>query len=399
MLGLAMQGEGEDKNMNIEFLDIFDRTRILNSNLAVIGNSGSGKTTFMHGFVKNQKLLGYRFLILDYLGNYTRWAEDMKESFQVIRIDPTSNHKINPCDIVIPGEEKIRKNESFMGLSDEAIKEKLINDKVSELSAYFRIFLEDYYDPIIRGILDEAAKNIYSRRLESIQIGEQQYINDIMLSDIINELSSFKDKDKKQRCKDIADMIRPYATGSFSGMFNSKTNVTIDDRDIVFSFRGNKDDKYEEIATLQAFILIKQIVYSSRGNILLIDELHKIFRMVAREISNFLRSMIAMIRNLDGGVIGMTQLLKQVMNTSAWEEFLEMAVTKLYLAGGQQQWQDDTDIALYDKTLSNSSKRFLSVNNRPGYGILKVGIEQIQLKIENHADLSIYKRYKPPLDT
>lgn len=317
MLGLAMQGEGEDKNMNIEFLDIFDRSRIINSNLAIIGNSGSGKTTFMHGFVKNQKLLGHRFLILDYLGNYIRWAEDMKDTFQVIRIDPTSNHKINPCDIIIPGEERIRKNESFMGLSDEAIKEKLINDKVAELSAYFRIFLEDYYDPIIRGILDEATKNIYTRRLAPVEIGKQQYIQDIMLSDIVNELSTFKDKEKKQRCKDIADMIRPYATGSFSGMFNSRTNVTLDDRDIVFYFRGNKDAKYEEIATLQAFILVKQIAYSSRGNILLIDELHKIFRMESKEVSNFFRAQIAMIRNLDGGVVGMTQLLKQVMKTPA----------------------------------------------------------------------------------
>jgi len=82
-------------------------------------------------------------------------------------------------------------------------------------------------------------------------------------------------------------------------MFNSKTNITLDEKSVVFYLRENKSEKYRELAILQSFLLIKRIVYSSKNNILAIDELHEIFRIESKEIQNFFRSQIATIRNLD----------------------------------------------------------------------------------------------------
>gem|GEM_PF-4126102 len=83
-------------------------------------------------------------------------------------------------------------------------------------------------------------------------------------------------------------------------MFNSKTNVIVDDRSIVFYLHNQNNEMYEEIATLQAFTLSKKLIYRTRKNILVIDELHKIFRMEHREIINFFRTLIATIRNMEG---------------------------------------------------------------------------------------------------
>lgn len=115
-------------------------------------------------------------------------------------------------------------------------------------------------------------------------------------------------------------------------MFNHRTNVAIDGRNVVFYLRENKGQRYEEIATLQCFLLARQTLYRSRNNVLMIDELHKIFRMESKEIGNFFKNQIATVRNLDGGVIGMTQLLKQIVKSDAGAEFLDMANTKMYLA-------------------------------------------------------------------
>lgn len=117
-------------------------------------------------------------------------------------------------------------------------------------------------------------------------------------------------------------------------MFNQPTNIEIDDRNIVFLFRHNKDRRYEEISTLQALLLTKLIVYRSRGNILITDELHKIFRMESSDVQNFFKELIAIIRNFEGGFVGMTQQFRQVVTTQAGQEFLGMAETKLYLSGG-----------------------------------------------------------------
>lgn len=398
MLWLAIQWTTEEKDKYIEFFDLFDRSRVQNSNMAIIWNSWSWKTTFAHWFIKNQILLWHRFLILDFLWNYIRWADHIKEKVNVIKIDPTSKDKINPCDLLIPPNSTFEESESYMWLSEDDIKEKLVNDKIAELSAYFRIFLWDNYDPIIRGILDKAAKNVYMRVIKKMDIMKEKLYKKIFLSDIVEEVNNEKDKDKKQRAKDIVSMLEPYSSWSFSWMFNSETNVKLDDRSVVFYLRWNKTSLYEEIATLQTFIIIKQLVFSSSNNILLIDELHKIFRMESREISNFFRSQIAMIRNLKWWVIWMTQLLKQVKWTSAWDEFLEMSVTKMYLAWGQTEWKDDTDIAKFDTSLSDSSKTYLAMNNRPWYCILKIWTQQIQVQITNHADLSLYESYSPPMD-
>lgn len=57
MLGIAVQGDGEDSNKSLVNFDLFDRSRVVNSNMAVVGNSGSGKTTMGQGLMKGQMLL------------------------------------------------------------------------------------------------------------------------------------------------------------------------------------------------------------------------------------------------------------------------------------------------------------------------------------------------------
>jgi hypothetical protein len=65
-------------------------------------------------------------------------------------------------------------------------------------------------------------------------IYENKTYSDVFLTDIIETLSQEKDSDKKKNTKDIISILEQYATGSFSRMFNGKTNVTIDDRNIIF---------------------------------------------------------------------------------------------------------------------------------------------------------------------
>lgn len=125
-------------------------------------------------------------------------------------------------------------------------------------------------------------------------------IDDVFLADIMEELLTEKDKEKRKRCQELADALSQYATGRLSGMFNRKTNVSIDGRSVLFYLRGNKSDRDRELATLQAFLLVRKIAYSSRYNIMYIDELANVFRMSAKEASNFFMAQISMIRNLRG---------------------------------------------------------------------------------------------------
>lgn len=210
----------------------------------------------------------------------------------------------------------------------------VVNDKISELGEYFRIFLGDMYTTSNSGILESAAQRVYKRRLERVDVRKTKAVDDVFLTDIVEELLAEKDKEKRKRCQELADALSQYATGRLSGMFNKKTNVKIDGRSVLFYLRGNKSEREKEMATLQAFILIRKIAYSSHGNVMFIDELANLFRMEKKEVANFFRAQISMIRNLRGGVIGMTQLLDQVLTSEAGREFLKMSAAKLYLSGG-----------------------------------------------------------------
>lgn len=400
ILGLSKQWNDGDEIKNIEFFDYFDRSRILNSIIMVIWNSWSGKTTTAHQLFKNQELLWYKHYILDYLGNYIKWAADMPDRYQVIKVDPASRDKINPCDLFIPSNDYLDDSEQYQWLSDKEIKEMIINSKVNELSNYYMMFLEGEYNQMIRWILDSTTKNVYKKRLEDIDIRKTKYYWDILLSDIVEELKNTDVNDEhKETTKRIASMLSQFATGSMSGMFNSKTNIEFNtNKSIVFYLHWNNSSHSEELATMLCFLIIKWLVYKNKNCILAIDELHKVFRMESSQIQNFFRSQIAEIRNQDGWILGMTQLLKQVMLTPAGQEFFELSQTKLYLAGWFNEWDENTDITKYDSTLSESSKRFLSSNNRPWYWIFKTAGEQLHIKIDNHPDLSMYQRYKPPKD-
>lgn len=395
-IGISKQGIWRDEIKNILFFDIFDRSRILNSNFFIIWQSGSGKTVFQQQLVRTQELLWHRHLMIDFLWNYQRWAEDTPDRFKVIKIDNNSNDKINPCDIVFPSNEIIKNDEDLNTLSTEEIKEKIIKKKISELSAYFSMFLDDDYNTTTRWILDIATLKTYESKLKNVDILKTKYFWDIMLSDIIKTLNSEKDPDKKQVSKSIASMLDQYATWSFSWMFNSKTNIQFDDKSVVFLLSGNTTNKYKELAILQSFILINNLIHKSDcNNILSIDELSILFNIKSNEVQSLFKEKIAAVRNFDGWVVWMTQFLDQVMNTNAGKEFFKLSTSKMYLSGWLSNNDDELNVFNYDKSLSNSSKNYLLNNNLPWYWVMILGNEQIQMKVDSHPDMSLFKRYKP----
>lgn len=397
MLGLWKQTNNGDTITNVEFFDYFDRNRIINSIWMVIWNSGSGKTTMAHGMFKTQELLGYKHYILDYLGNYITWAKDMPDRYQIIKIDSTSEDKINPCDIYIPNNEFLSKSEKYSGKTSDEIKEIMISEKVDELSNYFRMFFGESYNDVTEGIMDEITKQVYIRKMKNFDIFHEKEFQDIILQDIVDNIQNSNHKNK-ELLENMTSILSKYSSWSLKWMFWSKTNIKVDsNKSIVFYLRGNKSDRSSELATMLSFLIVKWLSYKNRWCILAIDELAKIFRMETNiQIQNHFRANIAEIRNQDWGVVGMTQLMKQVMGTPAGREFFEISQWKLYLAWWNNDGLENLDIKKYDSNLSESSLRYLVSNNRPWYWVLKVWPEQIHLTIANHPDLSLYERYKVP---
>lgn len=247
---------------------------------------------------------------MDLLGNYWRWAKDTPDLYNVIRIDPTSPDAINPCDITVPSRKVARRVYENDQVTDELIRKNCVASKVGEMMQYYNLFLKQEMNSGFRGILDEITTAMYSERIEEVPIHEEESttIDDIMLQDIVIRLSRGikDDPDKSRKAKDLSDIISPYATGSYSGMFNRKTSVRMDHRNTVFLLKHNTGD-YLTMAIILAFMFFQKVAYSSRGNLLVIDELARIIdkkegamAFISDSIDQFFKTQIAVIRNLEG---------------------------------------------------------------------------------------------------
>lgn len=389
-----------DKSIkNLEFFDIFDRTRAMNSIVFTIGQSWSWKTTFLQWLVKNQMLLWTGFMMIDFLWNYYKWALDMPDKFKIIKFSSKSNDCINPCDLYFPDNEILQNNDEYKWKDQERIKNLFINSKTTQLLAYYKLFLEDLYTPTTRWILDNATKKVYEKRLKWVDITSTKTINDIFFSDIIKQLKLTRKAEEKKYIQEIIIALSPYVEWSQSNMFNSPTNIEIGDhQSVVFYLKDNNEKKLKELSIMQAFLMAEKLIHQrNNNNVITIDEIHEIFRIKSEEVQSFFQTSIAEVRNLDGWVLGMTQHLDQTLKTEAWVDFYQLAVTKFFLAWWLSNNKNKFNLFNYEQSLSENSKRFLLSNNRPWYMVASFGAdfdEQIQIQVTEHPDQAMYNRYK-----
>lgn len=79
------------------YLDIYDEKMINNTNMAVFGKSGSGKTFFVSLLTLRSALNGIRTVSLDPEGEYTRFTKALGGA--IVEISPESKHRLNIFDI------------------------------------------------------------------------------------------------------------------------------------------------------------------------------------------------------------------------------------------------------------------------------------------------------------
>lgn len=79
------------------FIDFFDRNILPNGNMAVIGQSGSGKTFFLDLIMMRSALRGVRTVVLDPEGDHTKIADYFGGA--VVTLSPDTDTHINPFDL------------------------------------------------------------------------------------------------------------------------------------------------------------------------------------------------------------------------------------------------------------------------------------------------------------
>ena len=309
------------------FVDFFvrDRERV-NSNMVVIGKSGSGKSYATKMMLANLAAENSKIFILDPENEYTGLAKNLKG--KVIDVGSATEGRLNPFHIIT-------------GLSDDD--EEDSGDDAAKVSFNMHMqFLEEFYRQILTGIEPDALEylnNITIRMYESKgidsetdlgRLGPEDYPTfDDLYEKILNDFQMSTGTYSKTNLTVLLNYISKFATGGRNaGLWNGAASISTQENFIVFNFQSLLANKNNTVANAQMLLVLKwldnEIIKNrdynlrfgaSRKIVIVIDEAHVFIDSKYPIALDFMYQMAKRIRKYNGMQIIITQNVKDFVGT------------------------------------------------------------------------------------
>lgn len=244
-------------NKSNNSLVIVDRFCLNNANSIIFAQSGSGKSYTAKVEILRQLMQGTKVIVIDPEREYKQLTNSVNGTY--IKLSSKSKEKINPFDFstsVIDGENNL--TEHIQDLTE------IVSLMVGSLSS------EE------RAVVDKAIVQTYkdfgytlrannSKTKKSNMRRKQKEKSYPLLKDFYNTL-----KDMKQ--KDLCDRLERFVKGSLSTVFDSKTNIELTNRLIVFDIKDLPESLRQIMMLTVANFVQNQVKSNPQKRILLIDE-------------------------------------------------------------------------------------------------------------------------------
>ncbi len=245
-------------NKSNNSLVIVDRFSLNNANSIIFAQSGSGKSYTAKVEILRQLMQGTKVIVIDPEREYKQLAESVNGTY--IKLSAKSKEKINPFDFSLSSygkendlSEHIQDLTEIIslivgGLSSE---EKAIVDK-----AIIQTYKEHGYS-LNYTYTPKEGKSTRGRKPK-----ERSYP---LLSDFYQVL-----KDMKQ--KDLCNRLEKYVKGSLSSVFDSQTNIALDNRLVIFDIKDLNESLRQIMMLAVANYVNSQVKSNPQKRILVIDE-------------------------------------------------------------------------------------------------------------------------------
>ncbi len=302
------------------FIDFFVRNKErVNSNMVVIGKSGSGKSYATKTILANLAADNSKIFILDPENEYFGLAQNLNG--KVIDVGSATQGRLNPFHIIT-------------SLSDE---DEEGNGEEELVNTSFNIhlqFLEEFYRQILPGIEPDALEylnNITVRMYEAKGIDAETDLSRLMPEDypifddlydkIVNDYQMASGEYSKENLRVLLNYISKFATGGRNALlWNGEASISTNENFIVFNFQSLLANKNNTIANAQMLLVLKwldneiiknrdyNIRYgASRKIIVVIDEAHVFIDSKYPIALDFMYQLAKRIRKYNGMQIIITQ--------------------------------------------------------------------------------------------
>lgn len=338
-------------NRHNNSLILFDRFSMQNANYVVFATSGAGKSYAVKLEVLRSIMLGTDVIIIDPEMEYRHLSDAVGGTY--INISLASDAKINPFDLPRP-------------IGEEVSTEDIIRSAVITVKGLLRIMLgkittqED-------SILDRALLETYAKK-DITSDTDLTTAEPPIMSDLIEVLAGM------DGTADLVVKLQKYTQGTFSGLLNSPTTVTMRNILVTFSVR-DLEDELRPMAIYTIVNYIWNVVRSERKRrILVVDE--GWWLMQNEDSAKFIFALVKRCRKYYLGVTMITQDVNDFLRSPYGQAIVNNSAMQLLLK------QSPAAINVIEKTfMLTEGEKYLLLESGVGEGIFFAGNKHAAIKI------------------
>jgi type IV secretory pathway VirB4 component len=338
-------------NRHNNSLILFDRFSLQNANMVVFATSGAGKSYAIKLEVLRTMMMGTDVIVIDPEKEFKFLSDAVGGTY--INVSLASDSKLNPFDLPRP-------------IDKDVTTEDIIRSAVITLKGLLRLMLgEITYEE--DSLIDRALLETYAKK-DITADTELRNIDPPVMSDFEQVLEGM------QGSENLVERLRKFTIGTFSGLFNSPTNVDMNNQLVVFSVR-DLEDELRPIALYNIINYIWNVVRSERKKrLLIIDEAW--WLMQQEDSAKFIFALVKRCRKYYLGVTTITQDVNDFLTSPYGKAILTNSSLQLLLR------QSPAAIDLVQETfMLTEGEKYLLLEGGVGEGIFFAGNRHAAIKV------------------
>jgi len=338
-------------NRHNNSLILFDRFSLQNANTVVFATSGAGKSYAIKLEILRSLMLGTEVIVIDPEYEYKHLSDAVGGTY--INLSLSSDNKINPFDLP-------------RSIGGDSRPGDIIRSAVITMKGLVRLMLGDLSHEE-DSIVDRALLETYAKK-DITPDCDLSKIEAPIMQDFQDILEGMEGGDS------IALRLRKYTEGTFSGLFNSPTNVKMENQLVCFSVR-DLEDELRPIAIYMIVNYIWSVVRSEiKKRILVIDEAW--WLMQYDDSAKFIFALVKRCRKYYLGVTTITQDVNDFLTSPYGQAIVTNSSLQLLLK------QSPASIDLVQKTfVLTEGEKFLLLECGLGEGIFFAGTKHAAIKV------------------
>ncbi len=338
-------------NRHNNSLILFDRFSLQNGNAVVFATAGAGKSYTIKLEVLRSLMFGTEVIIIDPEREYKHLCDAVGGTY--IDISLNSESKINPFDLP-------------RGIGDDSKPADIIRSAVITVKGLVRLMIgEITYEE--DSIIDRALLETYAKK-DITPSSDMKKIEPPVLQDLQEVLEGM------EGAANVALRLKKYTEGTFAGLLNNPTNVSMSNQLIVFSVR-DLEDELKPIAIYTIVNYIWNVVRSElKRRILVVDEAW--WLMQREDSAKFIYALVKRCRKYYLGVTTITQDVNDFLTSPYGQAIVNNSAIQLLMK------QTPAAIDLIQKTfMLTEGEKYLLLESGVGEGIFFAGAKHAAIKV------------------